>query len=200
MSEEEAAQVAFDQVRAMREEGLKKNAWHILTKRLSLASMFTKYIDEVPNNRSYYGLSIVRNGAVSLVPRVFWPGKPNMERLSMERAYENGVIDQDSRASAKPPFIVDAYLSGGAFAVFISFLVLGTPVAWAPTPAERSLGGYVLGGLMYLGLFPIFWRGNAFEFFFNEVFWGVVVMWTLFHVGRQIGLIVPTNQRKNVAA
>lgn len=200
MSEEEAAQVAFDQVRAMREEGLKKNAWHILTKRLSLASMFAKYIDEVPNNRSYYGLSIVRNGAVSLVPRVFWPGKPNMERLSMERAYENGVIDQDSRASAKPPFIVDAYLSGGAFAVFISFLVLGTLVAWVSKLAERWFGGYFFGGLMYLGLFPIFWRGNAFEFFFNEVFWGVVVMWTLFHVGRQIGLIVPTNQRKNVAA
>ena len=108
--------------------------------------------------------------------------------------------DQDSRASAKPPFIVDAYLSGGAFAVFISFLVLGTLVAWVSKLAERWFGGYFFGGLMYLGLFPIFWRGNAFEFFFNEVFWGVVIMWTLFHVGRQIGLIVPMNQRKNVAA
>jgi hypothetical protein len=200
MSDEQAARLAYERVSEMNTEGLKKNTWHILTKRLSLASMFTAYIEEVPANRSYYGLSIVENGLMSVVPSAIWPGKPSLERLAMRRAYENGVIDKNSAASAKPPFIVDAYLSGGAFAIVIALFLFGVLASWASRLAERWFGGYFLGGLVYLGVFSIFWRGNAFEFFFNNVFWGFVMMGILFVGGRMAGYIVPQRQQQKVAA
>lgn len=200
MSDEEAAQLAFDKVRTMEAESLKKNTWHILTQRLSLASMFAEYIDEVPSRRSHYGLAIVENGLISIVPSALWPGKPGLEQLAMKRAYETGVIDRDSRASAKPPFIVDAYLSGGATGIVIALFLFGALASWASRLAERWFGGYFLGGLVYLGLFSIFWRGNAFEFFFNNVFWGFMVMGALFIGGRMIEFIVPRRQQQKVTA
>jgi hypothetical protein len=185
---------------AMETESLSKNTWHILTKRLSLASMFAEYIEEVPSRRPYYGLEIAGNGLMSIVPSAIWPGKPKLEQLAMSRAYENGVIDRNSRTSAKPPFIVDAYLSGGAIAVAIALFLFGVLASLASRLAERWFGGYFLGGLVYLGLFSIFWEGNAFEYFFNDVFWGFMTMGALFVGGRMIGIIVPQRQQEKVAA
>jgi len=200
MSNEQAARLAYERVSEMNTESLKENAWHILANRLSLASMFADYLEEVPTNRSYYGLSIVENGLMSIVPSAIWPGKPSLERLAMRRAYENGVIDENSAASAKPPFIVDAYLSGGAVAIVIALFLFGALASWASRLAERWFGGYFLGGLVYLGVFSIFWRGNAFEFFFNNVFWAFVIMGVLFVGGRMVGYIVPQRQQQKVAA
>jgi hypothetical protein len=200
VSDEKAARLAFDKMSAMETESLSKNTWHILTKRLSLASMFAKYIDKVPSRRSYYGLEIVENGLMSIIPSAIWAGKPDLEQLAMSRAYENGVIDRNSRASAKPPFIVDAYLSGGAIAVAVALFLFGVLASWASRLAERWFGGYLLGGLAYLGLFSIFWRGNAFEFFFNNVFWGFVILGALFIGGRMIGVIVPQRQQERMTA
>lgn len=200
MSDQEAAQMAYERTLEMGVDPLKENAWHLLTKRLTLASMFAEYIDEVPARRPYYGFSIAKNGVIGIVPRVLWSGKPNMERLAMERAYENGVIERSSRASAKPQYIEDAYLSGGAPAIVLAFLLYGALMSWMSRLAERWFGGYFYGGMMYLGMFPAFWRGNAFEFFFNEVFWGALIMWALFVGGRMIGRIVPQQKRTKVRA
>jgi hypothetical protein len=33
------------------------------------------------------------------------------------------------------------------------------------------------------------WKGQAFEFFFNTVFWSFIIMYALFVAGRMFGLI-----------
>lgn len=200
MSEQQAAQAVVERMSEMRIERLKRDSWHLLTRRLSLVSQFADYIEEVPSRRPYYGLSIVENGVMSIVPRVLWPEKPSLEQMAMKRAYEIGVISRKSRTSAKPPFIVDAYLSGAGMGVALALLLFGILTTLISRLAERWFGGYFYGGLMYLGMFPIFWEGNAFEYFFNELFWGMLIMWGLFVGGRMIGVIVPRQKRKKVSA
>ena len=67
--------------------------------------------------------------------------------------------------------------------------------------AERWFGGYLLGsGLVYTALFKVFWLSNAFEFFFNTVFWSFMVMGALFVAGRMTGYLVRAPREKPVAA
>ena len=100
-----------------------------------------------------------------------------MEDLVMERVYAAGVVNRGSNVSAKPAFVVDAYLSDGAVGVFIALLIYGALTQLISTLAERLFGGYVLGtALIFTGLFQILWRGLSFEFLINAVFWSVVSM------------------------
>ncbi len=192
---EEAAEIALEQTL----EGnvnLARQNWTFLTNRFSEIGLFTQYLDEVPENRPYYGLEIAKNGIMGVVPSVIWPGKPILERLAMERVYENGVASRGSDVSAKPQFVVDAYLSFGAVGVLFWCFVFGAIASFASRLAERWFGGYLLGsGLVYTALFRIFWRGAAFEFFFNPVFWSFLVMGALFLAGRESGLLVRANER-----
>jgi hypothetical protein len=197
---QEAAEVAFDRVLSD-DTPMAEINWHFMTNRLSEIGMFTDYIEYVPEKRSHYGLALVEHGAMGIVPRAVWPGKPNMERLAMERVYEAGVVEEYSGVSAKPKFVVDAYLSGGAFGVFFGCLLYGMLASFASRLAERWFGGYLLGsGLVYTALFKVFWLSNAFEFFFNTVFWSFLVMGALFVAGRMTGYLVRTPQNEPVAA
>nr|WP_263808706.1 hypothetical protein [Salinibacter sp.] len=197
---EKAAEVAFDRVLSDKTPMAEIN-WRFMTSRLSEIGMFTDYIEHVPEKRPYYGFQLVEHGAMGIVPRAVWPGKPNMERLAMERVYEAGVVEEYSAVSAKPKFVVDAYLSGGAFGVFLGGLLYGMLASLASRLAERWFGGYLLGsGLVYTALFKVFWLSNAFEFFFNTVFWSFMVMGALFVAGRMTGYLVRASQEKPVAA
>lgn len=197
---DEAAQVAFDRVLSD-EANLSRTNWGFLTHRLSEIGMFTQYIDRVPDARPYYGFEITKNGLMSIIPDAFWPGKPNMEKLAMERVYENDVVQRHSPVSAKPKFVVDAYLSWGALGVLIGSLVYGMIASLASRLSERYLGGYVIGsGLIYMSLFRILWMGNAFEFVFNTVFWSFVFMGLLFVAGRMTGVLVPQYRRQKAVA
>jgi hypothetical protein len=190
----EAAEVALNRVLSD-ETPMAETNWRFLTNRFSEIGMFTDYIDYVPDKRPYYGLSLVKNGLMGLVPRAVWSGKPSMERLAMERVYEAGVVEKYSGASAKPKFVVDAYLSGGALGVFLGGLLYGVLASWASRLAERWFGGYLLGsGLVYTALFKVFWLSNTFEFFFNTVFWSFMVMGALFVAGRLSGFLVRTRE------
>lgn len=200
ISAEKAAEIATNRVVNTSTEGIKKNTWSLLTGRLSEIGMFVEYIDNVPENRPHYGFSIVEKGVLSIVPSAVWSGKPSMEQAAMERAYENDVIKRNSGVSAKPQFVVDAYLSGGALGIFVACLVFGIICSFASRLAERWFGGYLIGGgIMYLGMFRVFWQGNSFEFFFNDVFWGFAIMGALFIAGRWVGLLVSRRRRRKVA-
>jgi hypothetical protein len=195
-----AAQVALDRVFS-EDTNLARTNWHFLTGRLSEIGMFSQYIDRVPDERPYYGLEIVENGIVGIIPSAVWSGKPSLEALSMERAYENDVVEPHSGASAKPKFVVDAYLSWGPLGVLIGSLLYGMVASMASRLGERWFGGYLLGsGLIYMSLFRILWRGNSFEFMFSALFWSFVFMGTLFVAGRMTGLLVPRRRRVEVAA
>jgi hypothetical protein len=197
---ETAAQVALDRVASGR-AALAETNWQFLTGRLSEIGMFTTYIEYVPDDRPYYRFELVKHGLIGVVPRVLWSGKPNMERLASERVYAAGVVQRGMRVSAKPNYVVDAYLSGGALGVVLGFLLYGLLASWASRLAERWFGGYLLGsGLVYMALFKVLWTGNSFEFFLNIVFWSFMVMGALFVGGRMTGFLVRKPQEEGVSA
>ncbi len=166
--------------------------WEFLTNRFSEIGMFTRYISVVPEHHSYYGLEILGNAVQALVPRALWAGKPDMEVVSMKRVYDAGVINRLSTASAKTRPIVDGYLSGGTFGVFLSMLVYGLVCQSLCNKAEQDFGGYDIGCvIIFNGIFQQLWRGNNFEFIINNIFYGYLLMVGIFFCFRQLRLLLP---------
>ena len=195
-----AAEMAFERVQEVGAEEVKKTTWNFLTLRLSEVSQFSNYIREASERDSYYGFSLVGNGFIAIVPDAVWSGKPSMEKLAMERVYEHGIVKRGVQVSAKPKFIIDTYLSGRGIGVFIGFLLFGALTTLASRMCERYFGGYLTGGVVYLGVFRVFWLSNSFEFFFNNVFWGFLIAGALFVGGRMTGYIVRRPQKRKVEA
>ncbi len=154
--------------------------WGFLAFRLSEISMFTQFTKSTPQYVNYYGPTLLKQSAIALVPRIFWPSKPITESLVMQRVYDAGVINSGSNVSAKPAFIVDAYLSFGGVGVFVFLFLYGAIAQLISTKAEILFGGYILGtALIFSGLFQIMWRGLSFEFIINTVFWSYISMWLI---------------------
>jgi len=151
--------------------------WDFLVYRLSEIDMFITFVQSTPSDVDYYGFKLVKQSLIVIVPRVFWPSKPITEALVMERVYDAGVVNRLSRASAKPAYIVDAYLSAGLPGIFLALFAYGAIAQLISIKAEELFGGYILGtALIFSGLFQIFWRGLSFEFIINSVFWSFISM------------------------
>lgn len=151
--------------------------WTFLAFRLSEIDMFTKFVKSTPDRVDFYDWQLLRQSAIALVPRALWSSKPITENMVMERVYDAGVINRNSTVSAKPAFVVDAYLSFGGIGVFIFLLIYGATAQLISSKAEYLFGGYILGtALIFSGLFQIMWRGLSFEFIINTVFWSYVTM------------------------
>lgn len=151
--------------------------WGFLAYRLSEVDMFTTFVKSTPDKIDYYGTKFLEQSAIALVPRVLWPSKPITEDLVMQRVYDAGVVNRGSSVSAKPAFIVDAYLSGGVGGIFIALFIYGAVAQLICNQAEKMFGGYILGtALIFSGLFQILWRGLSFEFIINTVFWSYMSM------------------------
>jgi hypothetical protein len=169
---DESAQIALDATLNEPDSN-----WSFLVYRLSEIDMFTTFVESTPNNVDYYGTQLLKQSAIAVVPRVFWPGKPITEDLIMERVYNAGVVNRLSAVSAKPAYIVDGYLSGGLIGVFLALFAYGAIAQLISVKAEQLFGGYILGSaLIFSGLFQIFWRGLSFEFLINSVFWSYISM------------------------
>jgi hypothetical protein len=180
---DDAYKLALDA--ALNNESQEETNWGFLVYRLSEVSMFTEYIKSTPQYVDYYGFDLVKQAIIVIVPRIFWPGKPSTEELVMERVYNSGVIRRGSNVSAKPAYVVDGYLSGGALGVFLALFIYGAAVQLISQKAEQLFGGYILGtALVFSGLFQIFWRGLSFEFLLNSVFWSFITMLILSRVLR----------------
>jgi hypothetical protein len=165
--------------------GLGDTNWQFLTTRLSEIDMFTKFVQSTPDNIPYYRTKILQQSAEAIVPRLFWPSKPITEDLIMERVYDAGVVYRGEEVSAKPAFIVDAYLSYGAWGVLFFMFAYGAIAQLIANKAEELFGGYILGtALIFSGLFQIFWRGLSFEFIINVIFWSYVSMLIIFKILR----------------
>jgi hypothetical protein len=180
-SSEEASDAAFDAVLNREDDPEDYSFWTFLTGRLSEMSMFSTYVQSTPAKIDFYGTQLVEQAVTVLVPRAFWPGKPIPEEMVMERVYDAGVIIRGSQVSAKPPYIVDSYLSGGAIGVFIGLFFYGLIMQSISVKAEILFGGYIIGtAFIFSGLFQTFWRGNSFEFLSNTIFWSYVSMLAIF--------------------
>lgn len=179
---DEATQLALDAALSDDAETTDTN-WGFLVYRLSEIDMFTEFVQSTPEKIDYYGFDLFKQSIIAIVPRIFWPSKPSTEALVMERVYDAGVINRASTVSAKPAFIVDAYLSDGNWGIFLSLFIYGAAAQFISQKAEELFGGYLLGtALIFSGLFQIFWRGLSFEFIINTVFWSYITMLILHKV------------------
>lgn len=161
---------------------LDENYWMFLTNRLSEIHMFTGYVKSTPRYVPFYHSTLVKQGLQALIPRAIWSAKPITEDLVMDRVYKAGVIIEKSAVSAKPAFIVDCFLSFGYFGVWLGLFAYGYIAQLISIKAETYFGGYFLGSaVMFAGLFQVFWRGNSFEFLFNNVFWSFITMMAFFY-------------------
>ena len=178
VSADQASQLALNAVLSSGSSASEDESnWGFLAFRLSEIDMFTEFVASTPDRVDFYGSTLLKQSAIALVPRIFWPSKPITEELVMERVYNAGVINRGSNVSAKPAFIVDAYLSGGGIGVFVAMLIYGAVAQLISRHAEKLFGGYILGtALIFSGLFQIMWRGLSFEFLINTVFWSYVSM------------------------
>ncbi|MFD2161037.1 exosortase Y-associated Wzy-like protein [Paradesertivirga mongoliensis] len=187
-SAQEASDAAIDAV--LNSESEDSAVWGFLTGRLSEIHMFIKYVDTTPFPIDYYGFDLIEQSLVVIIPRAFWPAKPITEEMVMERVYNAGVVSRGSHVSAKPPLVVDGYLSGGTLGVFITLLVYGLIAQLISMKAEDLFGGYTLGtALIYSGLFQILWRGLSFEFIINSVFWSYFSMLIIFWILKMLNII-----------
>lgn len=184
---EDATQIALNATFNQDEDN---SNWGFLAFRLSEIEMFTKFVKSTPEKVDFYGLQLVKQSAIAVVPRVLWPSKPVTEDLIMERVYNAGVVNRSSNVSAKPAFIVDAYLSYGATGIFIFLFAYGAVAQIIACKAEALFGGYILGtALIFSGLFQIFWRGLSFEFLVNTVFWSYITMLVVFKILRSRNIL-----------
>jgi hypothetical protein len=175
-SADEATQLALNAALSKNSQDDDSN-WGFLAFRLSEIDMFTSFARSTPEKVNFYGFKLVQQSAIAIVPRVFWPSKPITEELVMERVYDGDVVNRGSNVSAKPAFIVDAYLSGGGWGVFISLFLYGATAQLINNKSEYLFGGYILGtALIFSGLFQIMWRGLSFEFLINTIFWSYISM------------------------
>ena len=183
-SSQEAYKLAVDAA-LKNDQSADDSNWGFLVFRLSEVDMFTEFAQSTPQNVDYYGFKLLSQSAIAIVPRILWRSKPITEDLVMERVYDAGVIRRGSNVSAKPAFIVDTYLSGGTFGVFVGLFLYGAIAQLISMKAERLFGGYILGtALIFSGLFQIFWRGLSFEFLINSVFWSYITMLVVFRILR----------------
>lgn len=172
---------------------IRQNNWDFLTERFSEIGMFTQYVNYVPFHHDYYAFEILQNSMIALVPRVIWERKPDTESISMQRVYESGVVNRLSDVSAKTRPIVDGYLSGGTIGVCIVMVVYGLVAQTICNQAEKYFGGYEVGCIVvFNGIFQQLWRGNNLEFLINNIFYGYILMFLLFHLLRMLNILGPT--------
>ncbi|MEJ7830912.1 MAG: hypothetical protein WKF91_22090 [Segetibacter sp.] len=189
-SSEQAKEMAL---RALQEsQQLSETNWHFLVNRISEISMFVVYREHIPARHPYYGAQILEQSLFAIVPRVFWPTKRNTEELVSERVYEANVVDPNALVSAKPAFIVDAYLSGGNLIILITLFLYGFVAQFIAMKAEEMFGGFLLGtALVFTGMFGVFWRGSCFEFLINTTFWCYIGMYIFYFILVKRKILVP---------
>lgn len=176
LSAEAASKVALD-VALNSSSEVKDSNWNFLVFRLSEMDMFIKYVQSTPKITDFYGMQMLKQSVESLVPRIFWPNKPNTENMIMERVINAGIASKDMDVSAKPALVADAYLFAGGTGVFLILLLYGSVAQLIAQKAEAFFGGYIFGAaLIYSSLFQVFWRGLSFEFLLNSVFWSYITM------------------------
>lgn len=187
VASDQATQLALNAALGDDEE---QSNWNFYAFRLSEIDMFTDFVRSTPEHIPFYRMQLLKQSVIALIPRFFWPSKPLTEQLVMERVYQADVVNRGSTVSAKPAFIVDAYLCLGGVGVFISMLVYGATCQLISQFAEKLFGGYILGtALVFSGMFQILWRGLSFEFLINSVFYSFITMLILFKIFRSLKIL-----------
>jgi len=166
--------------------------WGMLTLRANDLRHFRAYLNYVPEIHPFYGTAIVSDALIAAVPRVIWHDKPDMEAVSMQRVYATGIVVRETAVSAKPNIYQAGYMSWGGRGVLLASTVCGILMMFCSRLCERWFGGYTLGTcLIYSGLFgSVFSMPSSFEFVIGGLSSGLLMVVSLFVVGRGTGVIV----------
>nr|WP_207532707.1 hypothetical protein [Pedobacter sp. SYSU D00823] len=193
-SAEDARTAALDAVFDSDPQVIRETNWMFLTYRLSEIDMFKDFVYSTPTEIPYYGLDILKNSLTVIIPRALWPGKPITEALAMERVYNAGIVELESKVSAKTRPVVDAYLSAGSLGVFIYMILLGFMSQALSNMSENLFSGYETGCVIfYNGFFQLLWRGETTEFLINSVFWSMVMMLIVFRILKSVNYLKKSN-------
>jgi hypothetical protein len=172
-------------------DGLAETNWAFLTGRISEIGLFVRYKENMEGNGSFYGTEILGQTMINLVPRILWKDKPLTEEMVMKRVIENGVVPEDANVSAKPQYIVDGYLSFGVIGIWVFLFLYGALAQLISNKSERLFGGYLFGvAFVYTGMMSCLWRGNCFEFIFNQILYGYLVLLALFFILQKLKIVV----------
>lgn len=187
---EEARNIAYQTFfETGNEEEINNNTWTFLTHRFSEIDMFTKYVDHYDQVQEC-NFNIIINSCYALIPRIFWHGKPDTEKLAMERVYRSGIAQRTSNVSAKTRPVVDGYLTGGMLSVFLYIFCYGLVVQLISNTAERLFGGYNMGCIIiFNSLFQQFWRGNTLEFLLNNIIYAYLLMMIIHTIMKHFGCL-----------
>jgi len=193
---ESAKSEALQKVReGINGEGLAETNWAFLTGRLSEIGIFVRYKENIDNGADYYGLEILGQTMVALVPRIFWRDKPLTENVVAVRVIENGIVEEGVFVSAKPQYIVDGYLSFGLAGIWIFLFLYGVLAQVISNKAEELFGGYFFGvAFVFTGMMGAMWRGNCFEFIFNQILYGFLALLALSVVLRRLNVLVQKDE------
>jgi len=181
--------LAFRDLEVAQVEDLQRSTWTFLTNRFTEVGLFVRYLEDVPDPHPYYGLRLVEQAVLAPVPRIVWSGKPDLEVQVHQRVLRHGVVSEYSNVSAKPQYVVDGFLSAGGIGVFLAVALFGWAAQTCSSLCESYFSGYFFGGVVFNGLFAVFWRGNCFEFMANSVVWSVVLVFVLVQLGTFGGLL-----------
>lgn len=187
-----AANIAFEKVQTQQFDEYAQETWMFFTARLSEIDLFTDYLRNIPRIRPFYEFQIIEQGFLNLIPRAFYPDKPDTEQMVMKRVRENTVVEWYSKdVSAKPQLVVDGFLSFGLLGAWLFCFLAGLGAGRISVLSEKLFGGYLFGtGLFFTGLFSVFWRGNCFEFMLNTILWSLVILYLFFFLFRRMGFLV----------
>jgi len=189
---ETAIAQSIDETLSMSFEERLENVWTLMTGRANDLYQFRKYLEFVPNVRPYFGIDLLVQAHIGLVPRILWPEKPDLEILAMQRVYDAEIAREQSGVSAKSNFYQDAYLSWGWSGVLIAGVIFGFLGIFISRTCEQLFGGYEIGTcLIFTSLFaPTFNMAPNFLFFAGTIWSSVIVMIAVFYIAHALGWIV----------
>ena len=196
VQQDTAVQMSMDRALNMSLNERLDTVWEMMVGRANELDQFTRYVEYVPAQHPYYQFEILNDATIALIPRMVWPNKPDLEKISMQRVYEAGIVARQTDVSAKSNFYQDAYLSGGEGAVILACLLLGMLMTLLSRSCEWLFGGYDIGTcIIYMGFLGMtIAQPSNFEYFFAAVGMSVFLMFAIFALGRATGWIVPASK------
>jgi len=142
------------------------------------------------DNRGYEPVDVFGMIPASMIPRIFWPGKPIMQPGAMQTARIMGgnISVSEIRSATAAGFATELYLGGWWFGVVLGCLIYGLLLAWAQKWSFRHAPGFGHQALCFLALYwTIRFDENHIVYAFTSIIFTVVFLWMLNRVTRALG-------------
>lgn len=142
------------------------------------------------DNRGYEPVEVFGMIPASVIPRVFWPGKPIMQPGAMQTARILGgnIPVSEIRSATAAGFATELYLGGWWFGVVLGCAIYGLLLAWAQKWTWRHAPGFGHQALCFLVLYwTLRFDENHIVYAFTSVIFTVVFVWMLNRITRALG-------------